>query len=99
MPTTLKPEMEAQIEALAERLALTDPDAHERVLKMALDDLDAKVPPQKRKMTTEEIAKEYRILSAAGRRWREEHPDEYDEDNPPSKAWQEELYDEQGLPK
>ena len=33
MSTTLKPEMEAQIEALAERLALTDPDAHERVLK------------------------------------------------------------------
>ena len=99
MPTTLKPEIEAQIEALAERLALTDSDAHERVLKMALDELDAKVPPLSRKMTPEEIAEEYRILSAAGRRWREEHPEEYDEDNPPSKAWQEELYDEQGLPK
>ena len=99
MPTTLKPEMEAQIEALAERLSLTDPDAHERVLKMALDDLDAKIPPLRRKMTTEEIAEEYRILSESGRRWREEHPDEYDEDNPPSKTWQEELYDEQGLPK
>ena len=99
MPKTLKPEMEAQIEALAERLALTDPNAHERVLKMALDDLDAKIPPLRRKMTTEEIAGEYRILSESGRRWREEHPDEYDEDNPPSKTWQEELYDEQGLPK
>lgn len=99
MSTTLKPEMEARIESLVERLALTDPDAHERVLKMALDDLDAKVPPLRRKMTPEEIAEEYRILSAAGRRWREEHPEEYDEDNPPSKAWQEELYDEQGLPK
>lgn len=99
MPTTLKPEMEAQIEALAERLALTDADAHERVLKMALDDLDAKVPQLRRKMTPEEIDAEYRILSAAGRRWREEHPEEYDENNPPSKAWQEELYDEQGLPK
>ena len=99
MPTTLKPEMEAQIEALAERLALTDPDAHERVLKMALDGLDAKVPPLRRKMTPEEIAEEYRILSTAGRRWREEHPEEYDEDNPPSKVWQEELYDEKGLPK
>ena len=99
MPTTLKPEMEVQIEALAERLSLTDPDAHERVLQMALDELDAKVPSLRRKMTPEEIAAEYRILSAAGRRWREEHPDEYDEDNPPSKAWQEELYDEQGLPK
>ena len=91
--------MEAQIEALAERLALTDPNAHERVLKMPLDDLDAKIPPLRRKMTTEEIAGEYRILSESGRRWREEHPDEYDEDNPPSKTWQEELYDEQGLPK
>ena len=99
MPTTLKPKMEAQIEALAERLALTDPDAHERVLKMALDELDAKVPPLRRKMTPEEIAEEYRILSAAGRRWREEHPEEYDENNPPSKVWQEELYDDQGLPK
>ena len=99
MPKTLKQEMEAQIEALAERLSLTDPDAHERVLKMALDDLDAKIPPLRRKMTPEEIAAEYRILSEAGRRWREEHPDEYDEDNPPSKIWQEELYDEQGLPK
>lgn len=99
MSTPLKPEMEAQIEALVERLALTDPNAHERVLQMALDDLDAKVPPLRRKMTPEEIAEEYRILSAAGRRWREEHPEEYDEDNPPSKAWPEELYDEQGLPK
>ena len=99
MPTTLKPKMEAQIEALAERLALTDPDAHERVLKMALDELDAKVPPLRRKMTPEEIAEEYRILSAAGRRWREEHPEEYAENNPPSKVWQEELYDDQGLPK
>ncbi len=69
------------------------------MLKMALDDLDAKVPPLRRKMTPEASAAEYRILSEAGRRWREEHPDEYDEDNPPSKAWQEDLYDEQGLPK
>lgn len=91
--------MEAQIETLVERLVLTDPDAHERVLKMALNDLDAKVPPLRRKMTPEEIAEEYRILSAAGRRWSEEHPEEYDEDNPPSKIWQEELYDDQELPK
>lgn len=63
MPTTLKPKMEAQIESLAERLALTDPNAHERVLQTALDDLDAKVPLLRRKMTPAEIAKEYRILS------------------------------------
>ena len=47
-------------------------------------------------MTPEEIAEEYRILSAAGRRLRAEYP--YDDDQPPSKVWQEELYDEQGLP-
>lgn len=99
MATTLKPDVEARIAALAERLALTDPDAHEQVLNMALDDLEAKALPPRNKMTPQEIATEYRILSAAGRRWREEHPDGYDEDHPPSKAWQEELYDEQGLPK
>ena len=38
-------------------------------------------------------------LSAAGRQWREENPGEYDENNPPSAAWQEELYDGSGLPK
>ena len=53
-------------------------------------------------MTPEEIAEEFRVLdelATAGRRWREAHPEEYDEDNPPSKVWQEELYDENGLPK
>ncbi|MXX39748.1 MAG: hypothetical protein F4Y91_13200 [Gemmatimonadetes bacterium] len=99
MTTTLKPEMEARIAELAERLDVTAPNAHEQVLNMALDDLDAKAPPLRCKMTPEEMAAEYRTLSAAGRRWREEHPDEYDEDNPPSKSWQEELYGEQGLPK
>ncbi len=97
MSTTLKPEMEAQIEALAERLALTDPDAHERVLKMALDDLDAKVPPLRRKMTPEEITEEKAHWLEVGRQLREKYS--YDDDHPPSKVWQEELYDEQGLPK
>ena len=97
MSKTLKPEMEAQIEALAERLALTDPDAHERVLKMALDDLDAKVPPLRRKMTPEEITEEKAHWLEVGRQLRERYP--YDDDHPPSKVWQEELYDEQGLPK
>ena len=66
---------------------------------MALDDLDAKTPMPVTRMIVEEIAEDYRTLSAAGRRWREEHPDQYDKDNPPSKVWQEELYDERGLPK
>ena len=99
MATELKPEMEARIAALAELLGYTGPDAAERVLTIALDDLDAKTPTPLRRMTAEEIAEEYKTLSAAGRRWREEHPDQYDENNPPSKVWQEELYDERGLPK
>ena len=33
----------------------------------------------------------------SGKRWREENA--YDDANPPSQAWQEELYDERGLPK
>ena len=74
MSKTLKPEMEAQIEALAEPLALTDPDAHERVLKMALDDLDAKVPPLRRKMTPEEITEEKAHWLEVGRQLREKYP-------------------------
>ena len=97
MAITLKPEMEARIAALAERLDVTAPDAHEQVLNMALDDLEAKAPPLRQKMTPEEIAEEYRILSAAGRQLRAKYP--YDNDHPPSKVWQEELYDEKGLPK
>jgi hypothetical protein len=97
MPTNLKPEMEAQIEALAERLALTDSNAHERVLKMALDDLDAKVPPLRLKMTPEEIAAEKAHWLEVGCQLRAKYP--YNDDQPPSKVWQEELYDEQGLPK
>ena len=101
MTTTLKPETAARIAALAGRLGYAGPDASEQVLKMALDDLDAKAPrprPPRRQLTPAEIDAEYRQLSAAGRRWRAEHPDEYDPDNPPSKAWQDELYDENGLP-
>ena len=99
MATALKPETEARIADLAARLGFAGPDAAERVLAVALDDLDAKTPKPRCKMTTEEIDAEYVALSAAGRRWREEHPDEYDESYPPSLAWQDELYDERGLPK
>ena len=42
MATELKPEMEARIADLATRLGFAGPDAAERVLKAALDDLDAK---------------------------------------------------------
>ena len=102
MATTLKPDMEERIAELAKRLDFTGPDASERVLKMALDDLDAKTPKPRRKMTPKEKEDELKVLdklTEAGRRWREEHPDEYDENYPPSIAWQDELYDDQGLPK
>lgn len=99
MALTLKPQTEARIADLAKRLGFAGQNATDQVLKMALDDLDAKTPPARRKMTPEEMEAEYRFLSATGRRWREQHPDEYDENNPPSKVWQEELYDERGIPK
>ena len=93
---------EARIVALATRLGLSGTDAPERVLQMALDALEANEPPHHRNMTPAEIEAELLALeksSAAGRRWREENPGEYDENNPPSAAWQEELYDGSGLPK
>ena len=101
MTTThqLKPETAARVAALAKRLGYAGPNATDQILQLALDELEAKAPPPRRKMTPAEIEAEYLALSAAGRRWREEHPDQYDESNPPSKVWQEELYDEQGLPK
>ena len=58
---------------------------------------DAKVSPPRRKMTPEEIAAEKAHWLEIGRQLRAKYP--YDDDHPPSKVWQEELYDEQGLPK
>ena len=98
MAVTLKPETEARIADLARRLGCAGANEQEQVIEMALDSLDAKTPRQCHQMTPEEVAVEYRVLSAAGRRWREENPGQFDETNPPSKAWQDELYDERGLP-
>ncbi len=96
MATTLKPDMEERIAELAKRLDFAGPDAAERVLKMALDDLDAKAPKPRRKMTPEEKAAEIAYWSEIGRRNRALHP--FDDENPPSKVWQDELYDEHGIP-
>ena len=57
MDTTLKPETAARIARLSIRLGYTGPDACEQVLKMALDDLEAKTPPPY-KPTPAEIAAE-----------------------------------------
>lgn len=99
MTTQLKPETAARVAALAERLGYTGPDATDRVVRMALDKLETKKVTESAHLTAEELGAEYRMLSAAGRRWREAHPEQYDENNPPSRAWQDELYNEQGLPK
>ena len=102
MAAELSPEMIARIADLAKRLGYFGPNAQEQILKIALDDLDAKTPPPRLKMTAEQIASERKVvgrLRETGRKWREANPDQYDEKNPPSIAWQEELYDEDGLPK
>ncbi len=80
---------------MAKRLGFAGPDAAERVLKTALDDLDAKTP--NRKMTPDAIEAEIAYWSQVAKRNRALHP--FDDDNPPSGVWQKELYDERGLPK
>jgi hypothetical protein len=102
MAAELSPETEARLDDLAKRIGYFGPNARDQILKIALDGLDAKTPPPTPKMTPEEkkmALEKLEELGAAGRRWREEHPDEYDENYPPSLAWQDELYDEFGLPK
>lgn len=109
MTTLTELDLATRIARLAQRLGFDGPNAAEQVLDMALEYLEdstaqpAPLYTRERRdaaaqLVAAEIADEYRQLSAAGRRWREEHPDEYDPDNPPSKVWQEELYDENGLP-
>ena len=102
MAMTGDPSIEARITNLARRLGFAGSDASERVMRMALDALENKTLPQPGKMTPSEMKAELQMLrelSAVGRRWREENPANYDESYPPSMAWQEELYDEDGLPK
>ena len=97
MTIELKSETAARLADLARRLGFDGPEAGERVIQMALDDLEAKAASTRRKMTPEEKAAEIAYWTEVGKRNRERYP--YDDDNPPSKVWQEELYDQQGLPK
>ncbi len=97
MVMTLTPDMEARLADLAHRLGMDGPDAPEQALIMAVAELEAKVSPPRRKLSPEEVAAEMAPIVAAARRWREEHP--FDDDNPPSRVWQEELYDDRGLPR
>lgn len=97
MVTELKPETEARIADLAKRLGIAGPDATDRVLGMALDNLEIITPRPRPKMTKEDAEAELAYWSAIAKRNRALHP--FDDDNPPSRVWQDELYDEQGLPK
>ena len=96
MATELKPEMEARIADLAERLGLAGPDAAERVIIAALDYLDESTGKWDRWYTDKEI-----------RAMRECRRAEYvaglinanPERKSISQLLQDDLYDEFGLPK
>ena len=97
MTNQLKPETAARIANLATRLGFTGADADERVLQMALDGLEYQALPPDHELTPDQIGAEKEYWMAVGKRNRALYP--FDDDNPPSKAWQEELYDHRGLPK
>ena len=55
------------------------------------------LPASRENLTKAERAERMQHYVDFGVAYREQHP--YDDDNPPSKVWQDELYDEDGLPK
>ena len=54
------------------------------------------LPASRENLTKAERSERMQHYVDFGVAFREQHP--YDDDNPPSKAWQDELYDENGLP-
>lgn len=89
----------ARIDGLAARIGYEGPDAREKVLKRAVIALESQYPAR-RQLTPEEQAKSdatWARIHENARKYREKHP--YDPANPESRVWQEELYDENGLPK
>ena len=67
-----------------------------RVLQEELYGADG-LPASRENLTKAERAERMQHYVDFGVAYREQHP--YDDDNPPSKVWQDELYDEDGLPK
>ena len=55
------------------------------------------LPASRENLTKAERAERMQHYVDFGAAYRQQHP--YDDDNPPSKIWQDELYDENGLPK
>ena len=93
----MQPDLETRIANLAERLHYHGPNAREQVLHRALQALEDSLPPPRPRSSEEESKAFWEGVLERGRQLREKYP--YDDDNPPSKVWQDELYDENGLPK
>lgn len=96
MATALKPEMEARIADLSQRLEFAGPDAAEQVITAALDYLDESTAKWERWYTDREI----RAMRECGRAT---YVAGLINSNPDGKSLsqllQDDLYDELGLPK
>ena len=104
-PTTTEPDAlipEALIEEyaaeVARRLDYKGPQARNQAVLKALQSLLNVLPqPQLTEEEQAEAKARWDDVMEFGRKYREKHP--YDPANPESRVWQEELYNEQGLPK
>ena len=92
-----QPDLETRIANLAKRLHYYGPNAREQILHRALKSLEDSLPPPRPERSAEERAAFWASIREGARKYRETHP--YDPANPESRVWQEELYDENGLPK
>ena len=96
MAITLRPEMELRVARIAKQLGLTGPEAGHLALLAAVHHLESALQP-KPEYTPEERWAMIQPVVESARQWRAENP--YDPAHPPSIVWQEELYDELGLPR
>ena len=106
-PPTLTPEERAKSDATWARIRENarkyreqhpyDPaNPESRVWQEELYGADG-LPASRENLTMAERAERMQQYVDFGVAYREQHP--YDDDSPPSKVWQDELYDENGLPK
>ena len=90
-------DLETRIANLAKRLHYHGPNAREQILHRALKALEDSLPPPRPQRSKEESSAFWADIREGARKYREAHP--YDPANPESRVWQEELYDDNGLPK
>ena len=91
-----QPDLEERIANLAKRLHYHGPNAREQIMHRALKALEESLSPPRPERSAEERAAFWASVREGARKYREEHP--CDPANPESRVWQEELYDENGLP-